>query len=129
MSGFVISHGDVVTQALVYAEVLEGIFGSEVRGSQIVIAIGDKNFEVRVKVQSLPQCFGDINEFVLMRFVAPGPYFPGQDVVGQVAFVLQFAADIVVEGGSLRALNDGITGIKFVMFTRVVSVPGGKAAV
>ena len=51
---------------------VEGIPGRQIRGGQIVIAVGYQYFEVGVDAYGLAQGFGDIDELVLKFVVSPG---------------------------------------------------------
>ena len=47
--GFVIAHADIAAQGLVEGEMIESVFGGEVRRAEIVVAVGDEDLEIFVE--------------------------------------------------------------------------------
>ena len=73
VTGFIIAHADIVVQALVQAEMVEGVLGGEVGRGEVEIAVGHEDFQVRVVGHCVAQCFGDIDIPVFMVCVRPRP--------------------------------------------------------
>ena len=100
----------------------EGIFRCQKRCCQIVITVRNEHFQGRVDSHRLAECIGDVDILVLMATVVPRMYTPAQDFIGEIRFKSEFAADIVVEVRSIRALCDCTTRIVFVVFACGIAV-------
>jgi hypothetical protein len=72
VAGFVVAHCEVAVQGLVQAEVIEGVFGSEVGCAQIAVAVGDENLEMRVDRHGFSQDLAYVNVAVLEFGKRPG---------------------------------------------------------
>ena len=76
MPGLVVVHRDVLLQAGIEFQVLEGVLGGEERRCQIVVAVADEDLEERVLRHCSAQGFGDIDILVLeFAVITDPPYY------------------------------------------------------
>ncbi|MCG3140962.1 MAG: hypothetical protein HDKAJFGB_02110 [Anaerolineae bacterium] len=93
---------------------IERIGGGKVRRRQIVIAVRHKNFQMRIDVQRAAQRFGDVH--IAIRMLVETPlliHLERQNLVRQIAFKFQFAADVIIERGGVGSGDVGITRVVF----------------
>ena len=77
----------------------------EIGRRQVVVPVRDPDLEKRVLRHRLLQGLRDVQVFILHVAVAPRLHRAGEDLVGQVVFVLQLAAHVVVQRGRVAAID------------------------
>jgi len=82
-----------------------------------------------ILVHGAAQGFRHVHVAVLVLGIAPGAHPLRQDLVGQVAFKIQLAADVVIECRRVGTLDDRIGRIVFKILTDGITVHPNGAAV
>ena len=65
VAGFVVGHGDVGALFLRKLYMIEGVFGGEVGGGEVVVAVGDQHFHGGVQLEAFAEGLCDVDIMVL----------------------------------------------------------------
>src|SRR5690242_8103204 len=107
---------------------MDYVVGGIVRGSHIVIAVTDPNFQKRIFYHCTPKCFRYIKVF--LPAIAPGLYAAGEYLVRNIILIFSLAADIVIDSRGVSTINcDIIAGIIIKIFTGLIIVLPGDPGI